>query len=233
MAGIFVSEITGLQMPPPEQTQNIPGTGHDGMGHGMGAEKGGIIFTNHREDTGIEMVGFQPVRDITDGVKMSGIEIEAQTAQHGHRKFSTGEGFSYSHLNMQRRKQSGQMVIQITVCLGTHGGKGILKLIPLTGGEGNPVQPGIGSDALVAVAAGMLGNKAAVEGGAVIPAGKGIEIAQIFLRGDGHMVVRIAGDGTDKASHAIGRCGEKNIKIFLLTVHGTPPSGKHTEKILS
>ena len=142
-------------MPSPEQPQHIPGADHNGVGNGMGMEKGGVFFADHRKFTGIEVVRFQPVGDVTDGIKMAGIKIKAQSAQNRHCKLGTGKGLADTNLDVQRCQQSGQVIVQVTVCLVTHGVQHFLQDIPLAGGQGQSVYPGVCGNALVAVAAGI------------------------------------------------------------------------------
>lgn len=210
-------------MPSPEQPEHIPGADRDGMGNGMGIVERRIDLIAYREIAGIEVVGFQPVGDITDGVEVAGIEVKAQFAENRNCEFRTGIGLADTDLDVQGRQQRGQMVVDIPVCLQTHGRKDLLKLVPLAGGEGESVDLRFGSYALVLITAGMLLDEAAVERGMVEAPGEGIQIGHVFFGADRNMVIRILGDEPDKPPHTVRGRGKQNIQIFLLTLHRTPP----------
>ena len=83
-----------LKVAAPEKAQHIAGADHQRMLYRAGMEIGGILRCHDREFTGIEMVGFQTVGDITDGVKMPDIEIKAKRAENGYGEFCAGKSFA-------------------------------------------------------------------------------------------------------------------------------------------
>ena len=95
----------------PEKTKDIPGAHRNGVCHWTGIEEGGINLVTYREITGIKMVALQTIGDVANGIEVAGIKVKSQGTQHGYGELCTGVCLPYTNLDMQRRQQSGQVVI--------------------------------------------------------------------------------------------------------------------------
>lgn len=153
----------------PQKGQEASGGGQQGMGDGRRGEEGGIGLIFHGEGAGVEVVGLQPAGDGAEGVEFVRIEVKAQGAEDLHGKLGAGERVPDPDLDVQRGGQSRQVVVQVPLGVVAHTLQQGIQRLPLALGQGQTVQPDIGGDAVVVVAAGLFGDKAPVEGGAVIP----------------------------------------------------------------
>ena len=147
------------------------------MGNGGGIEEPGAQLIGLGKCPVVEVIGGQLLPDIADGVELPGAEAEAQLLQHTYREFCAGVGIPDGDFAVEGGRQSGQMVVQIPVGPGIHFCQPLLQQRILLLRHRQAVQCDACGAALVVVAAGLLGNKAAVEGCMVIPPGKGAQVA--------------------------------------------------------
>ena len=106
-----LERIPHLQTSAPEQPQKIPGTGGQGMGHGMGMKEAGILFPAGGKISGVNVIGTEPLCDTADGIKTVGMKVEAQAAENIDGELRAGEGFAHPDLQMQRGGHGGQVVV--------------------------------------------------------------------------------------------------------------------------